>query len=668
MLDEQSASYRRIVRIVKFSVIAAAAMIVGWYALQFRPPRRTPTKTTSQQVAILRDHDASYMVRLVAAEAIDRADGSVVGELTAELSEGDAFGRELAALALGRLNINDAPAVDALIQALDGPEQEVRQRAALALRRTGARKVEVAAALGRIAGDTNPEVRRWAVIELGRVDRDDASVLGVLRDRLHDSDARVRAESYAALARHSALTVDDLILVLHDADRTVRRTAYILLGRMGAQAEPAIPELIEQLTSQDAFVWDAQEALRIIGKQAPQIADFLTPLLDSENERAAERAALLIGSFGNASETVRQELLDHLEDPRADVANYAFQSLYRTGLESQLRPPDLTAALAERGEALSLVLHEIRRGRNRGMPSSYPTDERGYDVTDQDLAKLADLKKLRLLDLGANPVGDAGLEQIAGLENLEWLILCDTKITSAGLVHLGRLSRLRTLSLAGCDIADEGLDLLQGLTALEALDLRSTRVTNAGMQRLAALKRLKAVWLDDTEVTDEGLKHLAELPLLEDLGYETEQFTLRGLAQLKGLISVRPRPESVSDDDLALLAELPRLRRLNLSGSGITDAGLTHFAKLTQLESLSLNETSISDVGLEQLKTLVNLKSLGVYKTRTTEAGLEALDQALPKLESRLVPAKPQSMAANQYYEVVGLKADDERDAAPSVP
>jgi len=40
----------------------------------------------------------------------------------------------------------------------------------------------------------------------------------------------------------------------------------------------------------------------------------------------------------------------------------------------------------------------------------------------------------------------------------------------------------------------------------------------------------------------------------------------------------------------------------------------------------------------------------------------------LPKLESRLVRANSPWIAANQPYEVVGLKFDDEPEASPSVP
>jgi internalin A len=42
------------------------------------------------------------------------------------------------------------------------------------------------------------------------------------------------------------------------------------------------------------------------------------------------------------------------------------------------------------------------------------------------------------------PITDAGLKELAGLKNLQWLDLClDTKITDAGLKELAGLKNLR---------------------------------------------------------------------------------------------------------------------------------------------------------------------------------------------------------------------------------
>ena len=722
MLDDQSASNRRIVRVAKFFVIAAAATIAGWYAMQFRAPRRAPMKTASQQVAVLRDRGEKQLARRIAAEAIQTGDSAIAGELAAELSAGDAVGREFAALALGQLGDKSDGPVDALIAALNDPEREVRRQAAIALGRIGDQRAEAAAALVRSLQDADPafrsdafkalarcgetgiarllgllenqdaDVRRRAVIELGGVARNNRNVVDPLRGRLHDSDAFVRAEAYAALARQDALSLDDLIVALHDDDYIVRSTACTLLGRMGPEAAPAVGEIVG-VFERDASRTAAQ-ALRNLGADSVELNARLAPLLDSDKEWKAVETTLLMGSLGRASEADRDRLLAHVDSPDEGLAVWAFSALRKTGLEGQLRPPELISALAAAGEDVhALILYDpsfIPRNRN----SKHSSDDRfvrGYGIVDADLPRLTGLRRLRLLDLRYNPVGDAGLEHVAAFKELERLNLDATNVTSAGMAHLAGLTRLRWFTLADCGIDDAALEHLKDLASLEFLDLSNTKVTDAGMRSLAGLAQLKELRLYGTQVTDAGLAHLRGLSDLEMISY-SEYFTLRGLAQLKSLSSLRPRSKSVADDDLALLAEMPRLRELDLSQSqitdaglahvgqlaqlkslslgqtAITDAGLTHIAKLTQLEVLTLNQTAITDAGLSKLKTLIRLKFLGVDKTRATETGLKALAQSLPKLESRLVPAKPQSMAANQPYEVVGLEADGERDKSPSMP
>ena len=50
------------------------------------------------------------------------------------------------------------------------------------------------------------------------------------------------------------------------------------------------------------------------------------------------------------------------------------------------------------------------------------------------------------------------------------------------------------------------------------------------------------------------------------------------------------------------LAELKRLKRLSLAGSGLTNAGIKHLANLTNLESLDLRRTKVTAPGIDELK------------------------------------------------------------------
>lgn len=106
--------------------------------------------------------------------------------------------------------------------------------------------------------------------------------------------------------------------------------------------------------------------------------------------------------------------------------------------------------------------------------------------------------------------------------------------------------------------------------------------------------------------------------------------------------SLRPEVQ-VTDDDLALLTEFPRLKDVSL-WAALTDDGMTHIANLPKLRSLSLHGTNVTADGLARLRsandfvvlnldyanpemlvalrTLPNLQQLGVARSSITSADL----------------------------------------------
>src|SRR5262245_7755474 len=87
----------------------------------------------------------------------------------------------------------------------------------------------------------------------------------------------------------------------------------------------------------------------------------------------------------------------------------------------------------------------------------------GTKITDAGLKDLAELKELRVLDLGFTKVTDTGLKELAGLRGLQFLNLADTKVTDAGLKVLGELKDLQVLLLERTNVTDMGLKDLAGL-------------------------------------------------------------------------------------------------------------------------------------------------------------------------------------------------------------
>jgi len=71
------------------------------------------------------------------------------------------------------------------------------------------------------------------------------------------------------------------------------------------------------------------------------------------------------------------------------------------------------------------------------------------DVTDQDLKKLRELKKLRALNLRSFKITDAGMKELKEIETLEELQLWDSPISDAGMKELGQFKNLRSLRTCG---------------------------------------------------------------------------------------------------------------------------------------------------------------------------------------------------------------------------
>ncbi len=83
--------------------------------------------------------------------------------------------------------------------------------------------------------------------------------------------------------------------------------------------------------------------------------------------------------------------------------------------------------------------------------------------------------------------------------------------------------------------------------------------------------------------------------------------------------------DEVTDEHLAILEDLPHLRRLYARGSAITDAGLRHLEGLGELESLHIGATRVGDAGMASIGKLRGLQELILEETRVSDAGLVPL-------------------------------------------
>lgn len=136
------------------------------------------------------------------------------------------------------------------------------------------------------------------------------------------------------------------------------------------------------------------------------------------------------------------------------------------------------------------------------------------------------------------------------------------------------------------------------------------------------------VYFTERFVSDEALAILANLQRVHTLYLDGSSGADSALLQLeghRGLRAVSARSANISDAGISHLSRLPNLVWLEINNNKITDAGLRHVAGCSQLECLHVAANRITDVGLRHLTRLNNLQELNISENQITDKGLHHL-------------------------------------------
>jgi len=171
--------------------------------------------------------------------------------------------------------------------------------------------------------------------------------------------------------------------------------------------------------------------------------------------------------------------------------------------------------------------------------------------------------------------------------------------------------------------------------------LQNMQVQNHDLELLAGQAQIRELNLAfNSYLHDEGMLVLATLPDLTSLNLsgtnigESTLSVIAGLRQLEklGLAETRLGPRTGE-----ILDRLPKLKELNLAGSGLAD--LKFIAKTPRLESLDVSgNVSLKEDSLAALAALKHLKQLNLRGMPITKRGLEQL-AALKSLEQLQIGA-----------------------------
>jgi hypothetical protein len=196
------------------------------------------------------------------------------------------------------------------------------------------------------------------------------------------------------------------------------------------------------------------------------------------------------------------------------------------------------------------------------------------DAKDDWMPFIAMMPHLRFLGAQDTSAGDDGFAALAASPSIEfiWGRRCHN-LGTRGFAALARMPRLRGLSVSCKNVADEGVAVLPSFPALrelmpmdvpdagyrhigrcenlESLILMYCRdTTDAATERITGLPKLTSYFNSYTAITDRTPRLLATMPLLERVTFDG----CHGL----------------TDDGVAALDALPRLREVRVSGSRVT--------------------------------------------------------------------------------------------------
>jgi hypothetical protein len=300
------------------------------------------------------------------------------------------------------------------------------------------------------------------------------------------------------------------------------------------------------------------------------------------------------------------------------------------------------------------------------------------DVSDVGLRAVPDPAALVNLDLTLTGISDDSLKFIGeNCTNLETLTLIATLITDDGIAHLVKLPKLKKLNLAECRITDESLTHLVKMKSLTHLNLSYTCLSGEKLEDLPrheTLKELKfsgmvdalgetRVWrlfpnsilgilVSDVRVratlnTSTPFAHVRVISYpqraMENRFYLKSQSTpvsnRRIVVEIPAvefvqkaggdaygnlhITRVNLTGADVSDEDVKLLYPLRMVSNLQLSDTAITDQFSEHLAGFRHLTVLQLSKTAVADETARVLPRLPLLRELDLRHTKITDEGMK---------------------------------------------
>lgn len=169
------------------------------------------------------------------------------------------------------------------------------------------------------------------------------------------------------------------------------------------------------------------------------------------------------------------------------------------------------------------------------------------------------------------------------------------------------------------------------------------KFSDDSFRQLAGLK-IRRISLTQPQSGPDWYKTLPQISGVEELALSSvDSKAVAYVAQCKTVTSLDFTRSEFCNDDMAMIATMTQLRRLDLSQSEFARLPKA-LSNLNALESLSLGDTGITDDDIDVLVSFKKLKLLDLAGTQLSETALLKL-QTLPQLESLYLPSLKSSDA-----------------------
>ncbi len=202
--------------------------------------------------------------------------------------------------------------------------------------------------------------------------------------------------------------------------------------------------------------------------------------------------------------------------------------------------------------------------------------------------------------------------------------------TDAGVLAGFRPDEIDRLMMRGLSIDDEATRYFRNWRGLRDLNLTWADVSDRSIENIRTLPNLKFLHIAQTHISASGLRQL-KLDQLVLLDANEVIYMPSVLSSAVNLEALKLADSGLRNDDLKVVAQLPKLKVLDISGNSINDQGIQNLLPAKKLEQLWFTGCKVTPRCVQTLSKLPKLKGVTLSMTNWTQAQKNEFKRVLSK-------------------------------------